>query len=72
MTRNLKPICLNAEGVEFELLYTLCNRMFPRRKHKGYLNENRKYVLYWNLTKEEHKMLIGEYARILITGEYKK
>ena len=70
--RELRPICLNADGAEFEILFILCNRMFAKRKHKSYLNKNRKYVLYWNLTEKEHKMLIYEYARILIKGEYKK
>ena len=46
MKRELRTICLNAKGADFEKLYKLCNSLFPRHKHKGYLKENGNYDLY--------------------------
>ena len=65
MVRKLRPICLNVNGLEFEKLYKLCNSMFPRHKHKGYLKCNGNYDLYWNLNEKEFEALIDEYTMVV-------
>ena len=66
MKRELRTICLNATSADFEKLYKLCNSLFPRHKHKGYLKENGNYDLFWNVSEKEYKLLFQEYTMMVV------
>ena len=68
MKRELMEIARNINGLEFDALMRLCKKMFPRRKYEAYSLQkdakgNTRYVIKYNLTKEEYNALCEEWEK---------
>lgn len=63
MKREMYTICNNVDGITFDKLYKLCKILYPKHKMTAYRKKNRKYVLEWNLTKNEYIFLCKIYEK---------